>query len=202
MFGIILISGTCYSSTPKKVVSCSEPNPVHFLTFLLILCTQINNIAVKPRSCVLGWSTFTSIQGKYVLIPNILHLKKLSTFWPWIDENVLHPRTHFPGCWCGVRASTYYVHRTPGRSRPARWNVQRQSRLTSLQGVILQLSHLSWNQVKDAHRLAGPGVNKSTHHTPHFQGYVCCGLPRSARYFTRRRPSSSVELGRGGVRPG
>ena len=95
---------------PKKWVLVRSP--VNFLTLVLVLCTWIKNIAVRPRSCVLGWSTLTSIQGrtKCTYSKNILHLKILSTFCPWIDENVLHPRTtHFSGCWMSTNRKPEYT---------------------------------------------------------------------------------------------
>ena len=46
-----------------------DRSPVHFLTFVLELCTWIKNIAVEKRSCVVGWNTLSSIQGQNALIP-------------------------------------------------------------------------------------------------------------------------------------
>ena len=39
-----------------------------------------------------------NLRKKCTYSKNILHLKILSTFCPWIEGNVLHPRTHFSGC--------------------------------------------------------------------------------------------------------
>ena len=83
--------------TPKNVGSCSEPST--FFDF----CTCI--MYLEEEHC--GESKIVRSSMEYIYLnprtkctysKNILRLKILSTFCLWIDENVLHPRTHFSGC--------------------------------------------------------------------------------------------------------
>ena len=84
--GCYIIPAATNTPHPQKWVL--DRSPVHFLSFVLELCAWIKNIAVKTRSSVLACTHSKTI----------LHLKILSTLCPWIEENVLHPRTHFSGC--------------------------------------------------------------------------------------------------------
>ena len=48
---------------------------------------------------VCSWTEyiFLNPRTKCSYSKNILHFKIINKFFPWIEENVLHPRTHFSG---------------------------------------------------------------------------------------------------------